>query len=256
MSVVRRGKENINISLYSSSPLLLSWNLPVHKMRKKDVLRFRICVAFGEGPELTKEGAMRWWILSGILLLALAGCANDGGDGGDGNGGSTTQTIELTVNGAPVTNSLTAGSSSLYFFSHVDTGTLMTYTVTTTITSGDVDLDLCGYSSCTWGNGIISSSNTGTTTETISITPTISWDYYVNVQAILDSNYTISVTTGGDGSAPAAPTGVSASPGDGQVTISWSAVTDADSYNLYWSTTSGVTKTSGTQISGATPLYS
>lgn len=51
---------------------------------------------------------------------------------------------------------------------------------------------------------------------------------------------------------PSAPTGVTATAGDGQVTISWSAVSGATSYNIYCSTTSGVTKTTGTEISNAT----
>lgn len=54
---------------------------------------------------------------------------------------------------------------------------------------------------------------------------------------------------------PAAPTSVTATAGDGQVTISWSAVSDATSYNVYWSATTGVTKTNGTKISGTTSPY-
>ncbi|MBI2317757.1 MAG: fibronectin type III domain-containing protein [Betaproteobacteria bacterium] len=38
------------------------------------------------------------------------------------------------------------------------------------------------------------------------------------------------------GPRPAAPTGVSATGGDGQVTISWEPVSDAISYTIYWST--------------------
>jgi mono/diheme cytochrome c family protein len=50
--------------------------------------------------------------------------------------------------------------------------------------------------------------------------------------------------------APAAPSGVTATGGTQQVTISWPAVTGATSYNLYWSTTTGVTTASGTKIGG------
>jgi fibronectin type 3 domain-containing protein len=50
---------------------------------------------------------------------------------------------------------------------------------------------------------------------------------------------------------PATPTGVSASGGDKQVTVSWPAVPGATSYNLYWSTTSGVGTGTGTKVSGA-----
>lgn len=45
-----------------------------------------------------------------------------------------------------------------------------------------------------------------------------------------------------------APTGVTASAGDGEVTVSWSAVTDATSYNVYYSDASG-TGTGGTLVS-------
>jgi len=63
--------------------------------------------------------------------------------------------------------------------------------------------------------------------------------------------------------APAEPTGVTATPGNGQVTISWAQVTNATSYNIYWSTNPGVTSgptTNGTLITGvaagsASPSY-
>lgn len=54
---------------------------------------------------------------------------------------------------------------------------------------------------------------------------------------------------------PAAPTGVSATGGANQATVSWSAVTGASSYNVYWSTTSGVTSTSGTRIAGVSSPF-
>lgn len=55
--------------------------------------------------------------------------------------------------------------------------------------------------------------------------------------------------------AAGAPTGVLAMPGDTQNTITWSTVTSATSYNIYWSTTSGVTKANGTKISNVTSPY-
>ncbi len=51
---------------------------------------------------------------------------------------------------------------------------------------------------------------------------------------------------------PAAPGGVSATPSDAQASVSWSAVAGATSYNLYWATTTGVTKATGTKITGVT----
>ncbi|HXU63180.1 MAG TPA: fibronectin type III domain-containing protein [Polyangia bacterium] len=41
--------------------------------------------------------------------------------------------------------------------------------------------------------------------------------------------------------APAAPTGVIATAGNAQATVSWTAVSGASSYNLYWATAAGVT---------------
>ena len=54
---------------------------------------------------------------------------------------------------------------------------------------------------------------------------------------------------------PAEPIGVFADPGNGTVTIGWTAIPYATSYNIYWSTTSGVTPGSGTKIAGATNPY-
>ena len=51
---------------------------------------------------------------------------------------------------------------------------------------------------------------------------------------------------------PAAPTGVTATAGVKRVTLDWNAVTGATAYNVYWSTTTGVTTTAGTKISGIT----
>ncbi len=56
-------------------------------------------------------------------------------------------------------------------------------------------------------------------------------------------------------SPPSAPTGVTATPGNGQITLAWTAVPSATSYNIYWSTATGVTPTNGTKITSATNPY-
>ncbi|MDA8427737.1 MAG: DUF5666 domain-containing protein [Geobacteraceae bacterium] len=61
----------------------------------------------------------------------------------------------------------------------------------------------------------------------------------------------VSATTASTSVLPA-PTGVTAVGGTGQVSISWNAVTGATSYNIYWSTTAGVTPLTGTLIANAT----
>ena len=47
-----------------------------------------------------------------------------------------------------------------------------------------------------------------------------------------------------------APTGVSATPGDGQVTVSWNSVPGATSYNLYYRDGPSVNKANGTLVAG------
>jgi hypothetical protein len=56
---------------------------------------------------------------------------------------------------------------------------------------------------------------------------------------------------GSDQSPPAAPVGVEAIPGDGMVSLQWEPVPDADGYEVYWSTASGVTRETGTAIHAA-----
>jgi hypothetical protein len=51
---------------------------------------------------------------------------------------------------------------------------------------------------------------------------------------------------------PAAPTGVVATPGDGQVTLSWTASSGATSYNAYYGTSANVSKAIGTKAAGVT----
>jgi fibronectin type 3 domain-containing protein len=51
---------------------------------------------------------------------------------------------------------------------------------------------------------------------------------------------------------PATPTGVAATAGNGEVTISWTNVAGATSYNIYWANTAGVTPGTGTKIANAT----
>ncbi|RII27971.1 MAG: hypothetical protein CXR31_05935 [Geobacter sp.] len=64
-----------------------------------------------------------------------------------------------------------------------------------------------------------------------------------------------SATTAATPQPPAAPTGVTAVGGTNQVTVSWAAVAGATSYNLYWSTTTGVTPATGTLIANVTSPF-
>lgn len=62
-------------------------------------------------------------------------------------------------------------------------------------------------------------------------------------------------SSAGGGSPPEAPSSLVAIADDGAARLSWSAVSGASGYSLYWSNTSGVNATSGTRIAGATSPY-
>ncbi|MBK5276520.1 MAG: fibronectin type III domain-containing protein [Desulfuromonadales bacterium] len=77
----------------------------------------------------------------------------------------------------------------------------------------------------------------------------------VNAAGESASSIQASATTNATPVPPAAPTGVTAVGGTNQVTISWPAVAGATSYNLYWSTTTGVTPATGTLIANVTSPF-
>lgn len=54
---------------------------------------------------------------------------------------------------------------------------------------------------------------------------------------------------------PAAPGSVAAAAGDTETSVSWASVAGATSYNIYFGTSSGVTKDTGTKITGASSPY-
>ncbi len=54
---------------------------------------------------------------------------------------------------------------------------------------------------------------------------------------------------------PVPPAQISTQPGTGRVVIAWTPVPGVDSYNLYWSSYSGVTHLTGTRLSGVTSIF-
>lgn len=54
---------------------------------------------------------------------------------------------------------------------------------------------------------------------------------------------------------PSAPENLSADSSDGQVILMWGNISGTDSYNIYWSTVAGVTKSTGTKIPNVTSPY-
>ena len=114
-----------------------------------------------------------------------------------------------------------------------------------------------------WSNssGVTTSTGTKTTSVTSpyihsSLTNGIPYYYIVTaVNAGGESSASSQASATPQVSAPSAPTGVGAVAGNAQVTVSWSAVSGATSYNLYWSNSSGVTTSTGTKTTSVTSPY-
>jgi hypothetical protein len=96
---------------------------------------------------------------------------------------------------------------------------------------------------------------TGATSPYVHLGLTNGITYYYVVTAVNKDGESAPSTQVSAKLALAAPTGVMATPGNGQATIAWTTVSGATSYNIYWSTTPGVTTTNGNKITGATSPY-
>jgi fibronectin type 3 domain-containing protein len=82
-----------------------------------------------------------------------------------------------------------------------------------------------------------------------------SYSFYLTAFTSSSASFEV-IATPSNNTLPAAPTLSTATPGDGKVTLTWTAVTGATSYNIYWSTLPEVTKTIGAATIGlpTTPL--
>lgn len=56
-------------------------------------------------------------------------------------------------------------------------------------------------------------------------------------------------------SPPTAPVNVKATPGNGQIALDWDDVGNASSYNIYWATSAGVTRNTGTKQTATASFY-
>jgi len=163
---------------------------------------------------------LRLWT-AGLLITLLAACG-----GGGGGGGSSTTTP--TVPGTPTAMTVTAG----------DNKTTISWGAVTGATSYNV------YRSTTPGaQG--TKIGTSTTTSYVDATAANGSTYYYEVTAAsaagegTTTTQSAGVTPAIPVTVPAVPTGLTAAPGDAQVTLGWTAVAGASSYNVYRSTSAG-----------------
>ncbi len=117
-------------------------------------------------------------------------------------------------------------------------------------TASTDNIGVAGYE--VWQGGTKIANVTSTSFSVTGLTASTSYTYTVKAYdaAGNTSGASTSATATTFAAAPAAPTGLAATAHDGYVTLSWNLVSGATSYNLYWSTTSGVTKTNGSKLTG------
>ena len=169
------------------------------------------------------------FILLGLFCLCVAGCS--GGDGGPSTTAAPTgvAATQVSSTSATITWNTVAGATS--------------YNLYWSTTAG-----------VTPANGTKIAGVTSPYTQT-GLTDGYTYYYVVTAVSSLgesapSSQASTSLTP------PSAPTGVTAIPASStSAAITWNAVEGATSYNLYWSTTSGVTPANGTKIAGVTSPY-
>ena len=113
------------------------------------------------------------------------------------------------------------------------------------------DADLAVYESSFSGATFCASINNGTTNESCSaITNTGVTGLYIQIKPFSENGTDFLLTVAILGSAPSAPTGVVATAGTLQVSVNWTSVSGASSYNIYMATVTGVTAANYAGLTG------
>ena len=166
-------------------------------------------------------------LLTGVLLLH-AGCASTGYNGGGGGGGGTTVPatpigFTAVAGNAQVALNWTTSSGATGYYVKRSTTTGGPYTqIATQATTTDTDTGLTNGTKYFYVVSAYNSAGQSANSAEVNATPVLP--------------------------RPAAPTGLSATPGNAQVSLTWTASASASSYHLKRSTTSGAE----TQISAPT----
>lgn len=153
-----------------------------------------------------------------------------------GGGGSTASTPAATVPSAPVGVTAAIGDTQIRLSWAAVSGAT-SYNVYYRTTAGVTAANGTKITGATSGGAITGLAN-GTT-------------YYFVVTAVNaagESAVSSEVNAMPQVSTPGAPTGVGIIVGDGQVSVTWTAVTGATSYNIYYRATAGVTTANGTKV--------
>jgi fibronectin type 3 domain-containing protein len=161
-----------------------------------------------------------------LFALAFSGCG-----GGDGSSAGDKFSVKVSPGDTKATiswNSIPGAASYNIYYSTTKGGT-----DSAKAASGKVENATSPYTVTGLTNGVV---------------------YYFQVAA-LNSNGAEIEKSGQVSATPAPipdiPSGITATGGNGVVTVSWAASTGATSYNVYYSTTAGVTKLNGVKVANA-----
>ena len=175
----------------------------------------------------------RMWIpaiaLFAVAAFGLTGC----GGGGGGGASAPTPTPGASAPSAPTGVVATANSSSQINITWPSVTGATSYNVYYSATSGVTKAN---------GTQIVGAASPCPTTGLLSGT-----SYFYVVTAVNDTGESVesAQATAKTPVVNFAPTGVSATPGNGQASIAWAPVAGATSYNVYSTTDSTVTATNG-----------
>lgn len=184
-------------------------------------------------------------LTNGTTYYYVVTSVNSDGESSESSQVTATPNVTGTIPSAPTGATATAGNGTVTINWNTVTNAT-SYNIYWSITSG-----------VTKTNGLKITSAARPYTHT-GLTNGIPYYYVVTaVNSIGESSASSQATATPNitGTIPSAPTGATATAGNGTITINWNSVTSATSYNIYWSTTSGVAKTSGTKITNASRPY-
>lgn len=184
-------------------------------------------VSHTKEDEMKQMKRLRRWLTVALLLLPLLLTAGCGNGSNPGLGAPTGVTATGSTSQTTLSWSAVSGATSYNVY----------YGATTGVTKATATNSVTGVAATTT---TVPSLLNGTT-------------YYFIVTAVNDGGE--STPSSEASTTPlAAPRGITVTAGDAQVTVEWSAVTGATSYNIYYGTTAGVSTATGTLVAnGVTP---
>ncbi len=196
-----------------------------------------VTIANGTKVANATSGGAITGLANGTTYYFVVTAANAGGE--SAISGEVSATPQVPAPGAPTAISATSGDAQATVSWTAVTGAT-SYNVYYKTTAGVTKVNGTKAANAVSGNAI-----TGLTNGTA---------YYFAVTAVNaggESAVSSEVSATPQVSAPGAPTAISATSGDAQATVSWTAVTGATSYNVYYKTTAGVTKVNGIKVTNA-----